>query len=183
MVLFAVPSRYFFAIGSRIVFSLGSWSTQIPAGFHVPRRTQVPHQRVRSVSPTGLSPSSARLPRRFRYQSVFSQLAGSSPCGPTTPLNAVWADPRSLAATCGISGGSLLFLISFPELLRWFTSLSLAPAAYFIQLFRCMLMHAGYPIRQSGDRRMFAPPPGFSQLTTAFFVFRLQGIHHRPVFA
>ena len=102
---------------------------------------------------------------------------------PFNPAYAVWADPRSLAATCGISGGSLLFLISFPELLRWFTSLSLAPAAYFIQLFRCMLMHAGYPIRQSGDQRMFAPSPGLSQLTTAFLAFRLPGIHHKPVFA
>ena len=27
-------------------------------------------------------------------------------------------------------------LISVPELLRWFTSLSMTPAAYFIQLFR-----------------------------------------------
>ena len=170
-VLFAFPSRYFFAIGSRIVFSLGSWSTRIPAGFHVPRRTQVPHQRVRSVSPTGLSPSSARLPRRFRYQSVFSQLAGSSPCGPTTPLNAVWADPRSLAATCGISGGSLLFLISFPELLRWFTSLSMTPAAYFIRLSRCMPEACGLPhsaVRGSSDvcsfPRLFAAYHGLLRL-------------------
>ena len=183
-VLFAFPSRYFFAIGSRIVFSLGSWSTRIPAGFHVPRRTQVPHQQDGSISRKGLSPAPARLPRRFRYVSVFSKLAGSSPCGPTTPLEAVWAVPRSLAATGGISGGSLLFLISFPELLRWFTSLSLAPAAYFIQLFRCMpTRHAGYPIRLSGDHRMFAPTPGFSQLATAFLAFRLPGIRHRPVFA
>ena len=85
-VLFAFPSRYFFAIGSRLVFSLGSWSTRIPAGFHVPRRTQVPHQQDRSIPHTGLSPSSAPLPRGFRYASVFSKLAGSSPCGPTTPL-------------------------------------------------------------------------------------------------
>ena len=46
----------------------------------------------------------------------------------------VWAPPISLAATFGISGVSLLFLISFPELLRWFTSLSLALLTYFIQL-------------------------------------------------
>ena len=49
-------------------------------------------------------------------------------------LKVVWALPISLAATFGISGGSLLFLISFPELLRWFTSLSLALLTYFIQL-------------------------------------------------
>ena len=135
-VLFAFPSRYLFAIGSRLVFSLGSWSTRIPAGFLVSRRTQVPHQKVPRISPTRLSRSQAGLPRPFRYAQVLSQLSGSSPCGPTTPLYAVWAPPLSLAATYGISGGSLLFLISFPELLRWFTSLSMAPVTYLIQLFR-----------------------------------------------
>ena len=68
----------------------------------------------------------------------FLQTCRVIPMRPFNPAYAVWAAPRSLAATCGISGGSLLFLISFPELLRWFTSLSLAPAAYFIRLFRCM---------------------------------------------
>ena len=33
----------------------------------------------------------------------FSLLHGSSPCGPTTPLEALWAPPLSLAATRGIS--------------------------------------------------------------------------------
>ena len=75
-VLFAFPSRYFFAIGSCGVFSLGSWSTRIPAGFHVPRRTQVPHHEVRSISPTRLSRSPAGLPRPFRYASVFSNFTG-----------------------------------------------------------------------------------------------------------
>jgi hypothetical protein len=39
-VLFTFPSRYWFTIGSRIVFSLGSWSTQLPTRFLGPRRTQ-----------------------------------------------------------------------------------------------------------------------------------------------
>ena len=39
-VLFTFPSRYWFAIGHRVVFSLSGWSPMIPAGFHVPRRTQ-----------------------------------------------------------------------------------------------------------------------------------------------
>ena len=34
-----------FTIGSYRVFSLGRWSSQLPAGFLVPRRTQVPHPR------------------------------------------------------------------------------------------------------------------------------------------
>ena len=133
-VLFAFPSRYLFAIGSYGVFSLGSWSTRIPAGFLVPRRTQAPHHGVRSISCTWLSHTPAGLPRPFHYEPVFSKLHGSSPCGPTTPLKVVWAPPLSLAATHGISGGSLPFLISSPMLLRWFTSHGVAPPAYFIQL-------------------------------------------------
>ena len=53
---------------------------------------------------------------------------------PYNPSKLVWALPLSLAATYGISGGSLLFLISFPMLLRWFTSHGVALPAYFIQL-------------------------------------------------
>ena len=53
---------------------------------------------------------------------------------PYNPSKLVWALPLSLAATHGISGGSLLFLISFPMLLRWFTSHGVALPAYFIQL-------------------------------------------------
>src|SRR5512133_2476872 len=62
-VLFTFPSRYWFTIGSRIVFSLGSWSTQLPTRFLGPRRTQVPHHEAASISRTGLSPSATRLPR------------------------------------------------------------------------------------------------------------------------
>ena len=42
----SLPSRGAFAIGSYLVFSLGGWSPQIPAGFLVSRRTQV---RLRSL--------------------------------------------------------------------------------------------------------------------------------------
>jgi hypothetical protein len=41
----------------------------------------------------------------------------------------------------------------------------------------------GYPIRLSADLGMCAPPRGFSQLTTAFFVQQLLGIHHEPFLA
>ena len=45
-VLFTFPSRYWFTIGHRIVFSLGRWSSQIPTRFLVPRGTRVPVRRV-----------------------------------------------------------------------------------------------------------------------------------------
>src|SRR5512143_3441435 len=40
-VLFTFPSRYWFTIGRRLVFSLGRWSSRIPTGFHVSRGTWV----------------------------------------------------------------------------------------------------------------------------------------------
>jgi hypothetical protein len=40
-VLFTFPSRYWFTIGHRSIFSLMPWSAQIPTGFHVPRSTRV----------------------------------------------------------------------------------------------------------------------------------------------
>lgn len=43
------------------VFSLGSWSTRIRAGFLVPRPTQEPRHGRPRTSPTGLSPSPAAL--------------------------------------------------------------------------------------------------------------------------
>ena len=39
-VLFTFPSRYWFAIGHTLVFSLSGWSPMLPAGFLVSRRTQ-----------------------------------------------------------------------------------------------------------------------------------------------
>ena len=42
---------------------------------------------------------------------------------------------------------------------------------------------AGYPIRISGDHRICAPPPGFSQLVASFIACQLQGIRHGPMFA
>ena len=63
--LFTFPSRYLFAIGLRRVFSLGGWARRIHTGFHVPRATQ-DAARLQSASRTGLSPSAARLSRRFR---------------------------------------------------------------------------------------------------------------------
>ena len=114
---------------------------------------------------------SGRPSQAFPLPMVPLSLHGSSPCGPTTPLHAVWAPPLSLAATRGISGGSRPFLISFPELLRWFTSLSMAPAAYFIRLPGACLTACGLPhsaIRGSSDicsyPRLFAAYHGLPRL-------------------
>ena len=58
-VLFTFPSRYWFAIGHRRVFSLGGWSPQVRTGFHVPGAT-----RARTRSPRGFAYGALTLFRR-----------------------------------------------------------------------------------------------------------------------
>jgi hypothetical protein len=103
-VLFTFPSRYWCTIGHGRVCSLGGWSPQIPTGFLVPRRTQVPEpQSEGHVSRTGLSPPvvgrSRPLPLRA---SILRDNAPLRPYNPR-PEDPVWAPPVSLAATQGIS--------------------------------------------------------------------------------
>src|SRR5690606_17024646 len=83
-VLFTFPSRYSFTIGHGRVFSLGGWSPQIPTGFLVSRRTQVPGLiPCVAFSPTGLSPSVADPSRSLRLTRAED---GRLPRpGPTTP--------------------------------------------------------------------------------------------------
>jgi hypothetical protein len=70
-VLFTFPSRYWFTIGRRGVFSLGSWSTRIPTGFHVPRGTRELCKGDTNLSLTGLSPSSAVRSRNLLLDWCF----------------------------------------------------------------------------------------------------------------
>ena len=77
-VLFTFPSRYLFAIGHQVVFSLGGWSPLLPAGFPVSCGTLVPARCFR-FSSTGLLPPLAGL--SFPIRLNFS----SASCRPTTP--------------------------------------------------------------------------------------------------
>ena len=63
--LFTFPSRYSFAIGLSVVFSLSGWSPIIQPEFLVFRHTQVATE-LASASRKGLSPATARRSRRFR---------------------------------------------------------------------------------------------------------------------
>ena len=98
-VLFTFPSRYLCAIGRQLVFSLGGWAPRIRTGFHVSRPTQGSGPAGGTVSRTGLSPSPARLSRRLLCRPPDTSPA-LQPRGMNPP---VWASPRSLAATGGIS--------------------------------------------------------------------------------
>ncbi len=132
----------------------------------------------------GFHPLWPAFPKPFRYISILSQLHGLSPCGPTTPRNVVWALPISLAATFGISGGSLLFLISFPGLLRWFSSPSVTSVSYCIQIFGCWNRSqrvtpfgypgiTGYVLLPLAFRSLSRPSSSRSSKASTIHLFRL----------
>ena len=99
-VLFTFPSRYWFAIGLPGVFSLAGWARRIRAGLHVSRVTQ-DTTRLPSAARTGLSPTAVPLSRGFRSQSACHGVVLQPRRGIATAP--VWALPRSLATTGGIS--------------------------------------------------------------------------------
>ena len=77
--LFTFPSRYWFTIGLKGVFSLTGWSRQFHAEFLVLRATQdttIHH----ILTCTGLSPSMACLSKQVPVQ-IFQEYRG-----PTTPI-------------------------------------------------------------------------------------------------
>ncbi len=101
-VLFTFPSRYWFAIGLSVVFSLAGWSPRIHAEFLVFRTTQVPPRlrtrfRVRVFHPLrkcfpALSPNLCGCLCRRSYN--------PGRCVATPP---VWAPALSLATTRAIT--------------------------------------------------------------------------------
>ena len=98
-VLFTFPSRYWFAIGHRLVFSLGGWSPQIQSAFHVcrpTRDTSGPHRVFAYRGFTFCAAAFQKLPLTFRV-SVLEVPQ------PPAVNSRVWAFPRSLATTSGIS--------------------------------------------------------------------------------
>ena len=96
-VLFTFPSRYYFAIGHQVVFSLGGWSLLLPAGFLVSCGTLV-SARSLSFSLTRLLLSLAALSSALQL-SVKILYADPQP---QKACSLVWALPISLAATFGI---------------------------------------------------------------------------------
>ena len=113
-VLFTFPSRYWCAIGHRVVLRLGWWSTQVRTGFHVPGPTQGPRRAVRSgfaygaVTRCGRPSHAVPLPSRTCARGAAApgcaalQPRRRNPCR-VSPLDGLAIGPLSLAATRGVS--------------------------------------------------------------------------------
>ena len=127
-----------------------------------------------SHSPTGLSPSSARLSNRFG-SAIFRCRLPSTPC---VRRLTVWPLPFSLATTQEIefsffSSGYLD--VSLPRVPSYEPMHSVHGDR--------ALPRPGSPIRRSMDRCLFAAPHGFSQLIASFFGNQCPGIHPALLFA
>ena len=70
-VLFTFPSRYWFAIGLSVVFSLAGWSPRIRPGFLVSRLTQVPSLPYLRFRLRGFHPLRPPFPERSASISVY----------------------------------------------------------------------------------------------------------------
>ena len=111
-----------------------------------------PYSRTARISTRkGLSPTKARLSRRFRFLTCSH-----------------WPGPRSLATTSGVSVDVLssgYLDVSVPRVC------SLAGTPYGV----------GCPIRKSPDQSLFAAPRRLSQRITSFIASCRQGIHRMPL--
>jgi hypothetical protein len=94
---------------------------------------------------------------------------------PPSPVARVWAAPRSLATTWGITS---CFLLLF--LLRCFSSEG-SPPGRNLPGYPNTSVGMGFPIRTSADHSFVAAPRSLSQLSTSFIATACQGIHRAPL--
>ena len=170
--LFTFPSRYWFAIGLSLVFSLAGWSRRIHAGFHVSRATQDTAV-LRIASCTQLSCSVAPLSRGFHSRCFLHSRGPTTPTGP---------EPRRFGLVPGRSpllGESRLF--SLPPGTKMFQFPGFASPTSFRRWPVCN--RPGCPIRKSADQWPFAPTRGLSQLVTSFIACESLGIRRTPFLA
>ncbi len=164
-----------YAIGYRGVFSLGRWSSRIPTELHVFRGTRG-HPRVDLGFIYG-----AITHYGGTFQSLLLPITNptSGPHNPeTTVVVSVWATPRSLAATDGIS-------------IDFFSCRYLDVSVPCVRLIDLCIqsMMTGYDPRRVSPfgylriKACLAAPRSFSQLTTSFIASRYQGIHRTPLVA
>ena len=97
-VLFTFPSRYWFAIGHRRVFSLGGWSPQIHTGFHVSGTTRVPTSEAAGFRVRGSYPLRPAFPCRSATAQLCNSAPGLRPWRWSVPQHRMQQRPQ--ACTC-----------------------------------------------------------------------------------
>ena len=150
-----------------VVFSLTRWSSHIPTGFLVSRRT-LDTPSSWTISPTGLLPSFAVLSSTVRL-SFLNGLWSPSPQKYYYSWFGLFRFRSPLLSES-------LFYFLFLWVIRCFSS----PGSLHYTIYSCndtiILLMVSSLIRISTDHGLFATPRSFSQLVTSFFGAMYQGI-------
>ena len=169
------------------MFSLGRWSSQIPAGFHVSCGTRVFLTRACSFAYRAVTVCG----RPFQARSTRAGFGNSSKeCGPSRGI----PRPRSSNAHTLTLDRFRLFPVRSPLLgesqLVFFSSGYLDVSVPRVRCRRLCIHRrlagspcAGCPIRKSPDHCLLAASRSLSQLSTSFFASHRLGIHHAPFVA
>ena len=167
-VLFTFPSRYWSTIAHQGVFSLSRWSSILPSGFLVSRRTQ------------GLP----RLPPRLRIRE-FHPLRCAFPCASPVMSNRLYRHPYNpIIRWFGLLRfrSPLLtesFLLSFPAGTEMFQF----PAYRLDSSSMSSSWMTGSPIRTSTGPCMLTARRRVSPFAASFFASWWPGIRHTLFFA
>ena len=159
-----------------------------PQGFTCPVVLGSPTGSRTTLSPTGLSPCIARfsntgsanvsicnsLTCSQRSRRIPQPRVRKTPCAATP--HAVWAHPRSLAATRGVA-----ILLSVPSGTEMVHFPEFASVTYEFSNEWLVIDSPGCPIRKSPDRSLLTAPRGLSQSATSFIASLRQGIHRAPL--
>ena len=116
-----------------------------------------PYSRIKiDITPKGLSPTMARLSRRFGLFD-FNH----------------WPGPRSLATTNGVS---------VDVLSSGYLDVSVPRVCLPHLCIQCgITLRWGFPIRKSTDQSLLSAPRSLSQSATSFIASQCQGIHEMPL--
>ena len=129
------------------------------------RATQVPANNINRISSTCLSHSMDGLSMPFDYSINNVRRRSYNPSHASTRL--VWANPRSLATTYGIT--FVFFSYGYLDVS--------VPRVRFMLSMMSQSLATGFPIRTSAGHFVFADYRSFSQLITSFFA---SGSHRHP---
>ena len=171
-------SRYWFAIGRRVVFSLAGWSPRIQSGFHVSGLTWVFSQRARSfaygtITRYGQAFQNVRLGRAFVTLRAVRRRPSRIPLPRARNAVELTRAQFGLIPVRSPLLGESRFL-SLPGGTEMFQFPPFATYAY------------GFSVRSFRDLGINArltTPPSLSQSSTPFIASWRQGIPHTPLVA